>query len=148
MSTIEADLLVGCAQMLAALPANGDGARRTKYTYRTDAPYVAADGFGLYADLAEPNDLPSIVVAEYPVSADLVGGDEVVGVQFRIASKDRLAVKHAIADLRDHLHGRWGGSLGSVTLIQATRSSGTNVGQDANGRLVRTENYYLTIYRP
>lgn len=143
MATAEIDLLVG----LAGLMQNAGGTRR-QYRYLESAAYTSASEFGFYMDIAPANDLPSITLTEYPVSGDVVGGDEVLGVQFRIEAKDRQAVKDVISDLRDVIHSRWGGTLGSVTLISAMRSSGTNLGQDSNGRLVRTENYYLTIYRP
>ena len=44
-------------------------------------------------------------------------------------------------------HMEWGGNMGNVRLVQAVRRSGANLGQDGNGRVGRTENYYLTVHR-
>lgn len=142
MASIEADLLEGVALTLAAAVG-----KRTTITYRASGQYTSADGFGVYMDTAPPNLLDGITLSEYPVSDDITGGDSVVGVQARIVSRDRRRIKDAIGDVFDILHARWGGSLGTIRLIQAVRSSGANLGQDADGRQVRTENYYLTIYR-
>lgn len=136
--SFEADLLTGVAETIGA---------ESGYTWRATGAYTAGDGFGIYVDLSPANDLPSITLTEYPVTDDITGGDSVVGIQARIAAKDRRAVKDAVSLLYDLFHARWGGSLGTIELIQAMRSSGANLGQDANGRLVRTENYYLTTYR-
>lgn len=143
VSSVEVDLVVGVAGVLA----DATDLRNT-YTYRETGAYQAADGFGIYIDATPENVLDAITVTEYGVGADVVGGDEVVGVQFRIAAADRRAVKDAIADLRDLFHGRWGGNLGAVKLIHSVRASGTPSGADVNQRQVRMENYYLTIYRP
>lgn len=143
MPSLEADLVVGIADELAT----ATGLRNT-YTHRASGAYAAGDGFGIYFDATPESDLPAITVTEYGVAGDVVGGDEVVGVQFRVAGKDRRAVKDAIADLRDVFHARWGGSLGTVKLIHSVRASGTPTGADVNQRQVRVENYYLTIYRP
>lgn len=133
-------LLQGVAGVLA-------GTRRTKITYRPAGAYQATDGFGIYFDIEPEGGLDAITLTEYAVS-DPIDNPSVAGVQARIASQDRRQVKSAISDMYDLLHGRWGGSLGEIKLIQSVRQSGTGLGQDGNGRLVRTENYYLTIERP
>lgn len=140
-TSTEAALLVGVAEAMVA------ATTRQPYAWKPTAAYTVGDGIGITIDLAPASDLPGVTITEYPVSADVVGGDEVLGVQFRIVGKNRAQVKDVISDLVDLFHARWGGSLGDIKLIQSQRSSGANLGQDANGRLVRTENYYLTIYR-
>jgi hypothetical protein len=45
------------------------------------------------------------------------------------------------------LHGRSRSTLSLITLTWARRSSGTNLGQDRNNRIGRTDNYYLGVAR-
>lgn len=90
-----------------------------------------------------------VTLTAYPVANDVGdGSSDVVGVQAMIRSRDRATVRALNAGIFDALHGRRGGMLGTVRLVSARRASGTNVGQDADGRLVRSENYYLTVHRP
>lgn len=73
--------------------------------------------------------------------------DPIVGVQFHFAAKDPDDLTLMAQAVSDVLEGRWGGMLGTVKLVASAWQSGTPLGQDANGREQRTENYYLTIAR-
>lgn len=113
-------------------------------------------------EVAYDGGMPAIVLETYPegvqdavtltgyVVADGIadGSDDVVGVQAMIRSRSRGQVRAIASGIFAVLQSRRGGSLGTVRLVSARRASGTNVGQDADGRLVRSENYYLTVHRP
>lgn len=73
--------------------------------------------------------------------------DPIVGLQFHVAAMDEDLVTAACQAIGDVLDGRWGGNLGTVRLVDASHQSSGLLGQDANGRRGRTENYYLRIAR-
>lgn len=89
-----------------------------------------------------------VTIAEYTVSDDYSLSDSVEGIQATIRSADIERVRGISSDLFALFHGRWGGMLGTVTLVSARRASGTNAGQDSSDRQGRIENYYLTVHRP
>lgn len=89
-----------------------------------------------------------VTLTDYTVSDDPSLSDSVIGVQVTVRSKDVDVIRGITSDLFALFHGRWGGKLGRVTLVSASRSSGTNTGQDSSERQGRTENYYLTVHRP
>ena len=104
---------------------------------------------GIYVDLLPPTITePAVVLRDYTVLDDASDGNTVQGVQVEILHEDRLVHRAIRGQLFNTFHGRWGGNLGTVQLIQASRTSGTNNGQDSNGRLSRYENYYLGVDRP
>ncbi len=88
----------------------------------------------------------SVTLTEYPVTDE--DGDTISGIQVRITCADGDRVKGISSDLYALFHERWGGMLGRVKLVNASRTSGTNMGRDSEDRLVRTENYYLRVHRP
>ncbi len=143
-SSTDTNLLEGIAQITAA----ATGRRRTYYWRGDGTPYTLGDGVGFYLDLSPDTLLPSVTVAAYPLSDAPDLSDSIVGVQFLIEAADRDLVRDVSADLLDLWGGRWGGMIGAIRLVTASRSSGTNLGQDANGRLSRSENYAFTIHRP
>jgi len=139
-------LLRGVAQTLVAnpnsrVPLAWDDESDPNYVYPDDA-------VGIYFDTRPLIDGGSITLTEYTVSDDVSLSDSVEGVQLVIQHRDRSVVKLITSDVFNLLHGRERSMLGDVTLVSATRSSGTNMGQDANERQGRIENYYLTVHRP
>jgi hypothetical protein len=114
-----------------------------------DAEHVYGPSeWGIYTQLFPEGPEPSLTLSAYAVSDDASLSDSVIGVQASLWHPSRLQVGRAKDDLFNLLHGRQRTMLGTVTLVSALRSSGTNVGQDSTGRLGRTENYYLTVHRP
>lgn len=94
-----------------------------------------------------PQEQNSVTLIDYPVSDDPSLSDSVIGVQVTIWHRDRDKLRTIVSDVFNTMQGRWGGSMGNVRLVQAARRSGANLGQDGNGRVGRTENYYLTVHR-
>lgn len=95
-----------------------------------------------------PEDVDSVTLVPYPVSDDPSLSDSVAGLQLTIRCADMQRVSDIADDVFSRLHGRQAGMLGNVRLVQAFRRSGADLGQDGNGRIGRTENYYLTVHRP
>lgn len=74
--------------------------------------------------------------------------DTIVGAQFRMRAKTdgRLdLIEDALSNIWSD---RWGGTLGGIRLVLGTWASGASLGQDQNGRLERSVNYYLRVERP
>jgi len=148
MQSFELDTLLGFADVLvnntaARVPLwselDKDGKPRT-----TPEPDNA---LGIFID-QWPEELNSMSLTEYPVSDDPSLSESVIGVQVTIWHRDRDVLKAVLSDVFNAMHGRWGGNIGNVRLVQALRRSGANLGQQGNGRVGRTENYYLTVHRP
>jgi hypothetical protein len=143
-AAFEAQVLDGFALRCA-----GNDAARIPLAYSTDPTVVYAEGeTGISIDVWPEVPGDSVTLTDYTVSDDPTLSDSVVGVQVTIRSVSRDRVKYISADLFDLFHNAPRGMLGTVTLVAAWRSSGTNLGQDSNDRLGRTENYYLTVHRP
>lgn len=142
VDAFETALLKGIAVMLAA------GATRVPLTWRAVAPPYTAEEVGIDLDLVREVTEPSLTLSTYVVSDDVGGEDSVLGLQVRFSNASSAGIRDMVADVFDLLHGRQRGMLGGVTLIAARRTSGTGIGQDRNGRLERTENYYLTVAQP
>lgn len=102
------------------------------------------DQVGLYDGVLPSEPSTAVMVNSYTVQRHPV---PIVGIQFHIASTDPDEVTRAVEALDQALEGRWGGTLGGVRLVSAAWQSTGDLGQDANGRRGRTENYYLTISR-
>jgi len=138
---LEAALLDGWATLMAAqIPG-------LFYSADPAVPYPA-DRVGIYVDRYPETEQPSISLTDYVVSDDVSdNGDDVVGVQAMIWHQDRDELRKIRGQLRSLFHRRGRTTLSGVTLVLATRESGTNVGQDENGRQGRTENYYATVSR-
>lgn len=102
------------------------------------------DQAGLYLGAVPSTPRRGIAVNSYTVA---MHPDPIVGVQFHFAAQDPDDLTEMAQAVSDVLEGRWGGMLGTVRLVASAWQSGTPLGQDANGREQRTENYYLTIAR-
>lgn len=89
---------------------------------------------------------PPVAVALTPYTVQMFP-DTIVGVQVMVAAHDVENLTRASQAVADVLEGRWGGMLGTVKLVASAWQSGTPMGQDANGRQRRTDNYYLKIAR-
>ena len=92
-----------------------------------------------------------VTLAAYPVGGNLPGmADHLTAIQFRLRGLpgnprdcDDLA-----DDIYDLLDGAQGLTWGGIPIVQMWRQSYTSLGDDANGRWQRSENYYLDTMRP
>lgn len=135
---IEVALLKGIAAELGA--ASG---LRVDLTYRPTGNYTANE-LGIYVGV-KAEGVNALTLATYPVSDDIAGEDTVIGVQFRFTHSDRAKMLEMAADVSDRYNGRRRGMLGAVQLVTGERTSGTDLNQDRNDRLERTDNYYLRV---
>lgn len=137
MADYEKALLRGVGQTLAAESllswVDPDG----------DEVYTDAQA-GLYVGAVPSTPKRAVAMNSYTVQ---MHPTPIVGVQFHFAAFDPDDLTEMAQAVSDVLEGRWGGMLGTVRLVASAWQSGTSLGQDANGREQRTENYYLTIAR-
>lgn len=91
-----------------------------------------------------------ITLAAYPAGANLPGlADHQVAIQIRPrAGQDPRDCDDLADAVHDLLDGAEGLTLGGIAVVQAWRQSYTSLGDDANGRWQRSENYYLDAMRP
>lgn len=143
MTWTEADLLKAIAADIASA-----AGPRVPLAWRPDGSAYSAAEIGIHRDLTPDQPGASVTLADYVVSDDVGGEDSVIGLQVRISSKSRDQLKAIATDVFERWHGRQRCTLSGITITGARRASGTPLGQDRNGRLERTENYYLTVARP
>lgn len=143
--SFEYQLLTGFAELAAENP---DAVESLTWRDPKTKTVYAKGEIGIYLEVYPEVADTTVTLAEYTVSDDTSLSDSIVGVQVTIRSADRYKLARIRNDLFNLFHGRHGGKIGTVTLISAVRSSGTNVGQDTSDRLGRLENYYLTVHRP
>jgi hypothetical protein len=92
-----------------------------------------------------------ITLTAYGVSDSPNLSDSVQGVQIRTrwGGQDPRPVDDLDDAIFNLLHGRTALALTTgVTVVQCLRQSTTTLGQDANGRWMRSSNYYLDVHRP
>lgn len=135
--------LYGFAAVAAANPA----AKVKLWDQHSQGDAQPAGTVGIYIDTSPP-DVDAVQLVDYTVSDEPTTSDSTQGVQVVIKASSPATVKGIVSDLYDLFHGRDAGMIGDVTLVASFRSSGTNTGQDQSGRMTRTENYYLTVWRP
>lgn len=134
-------LLVGLAQDL-------DAAGIAAWSPEAGYP---ADAVALTLGLVPPTPDRLVTLSGYGVSDDPVLADTTTGVQVRTrwAGPDPTGVD----DLADLVFDRWQ-AAGPLTLptgvrvVQMHRQSTTSLGQDAQGRWSRSDNYYVDHYQP
>lgn len=137
MADYEAELLRGIGETLAD----------ETYLSWIDPDTVAAylpSAVGLYLGIVPAEAKTAIAMNAYTVQ---FFPDSIIGIQFHFAAEDPDDLTKASQAVADVLEGRWGGMLGTVKLVASAWQSGTPLGQDANGRRQRTDNYYLKIAR-
>lgn len=74
--------------------------------------------------------------------------ESVIGAQFRYRAKTDARLDQIEDALSNSWTKRWTGTLGSGKLIMSQWASGASLGQDGNGRITRSANFYLTVERP
>lgn len=146
--SFELSMLLGVANLLADNPS-----AEVKLWSELDAhgePNDGAQPTGSVPILIDryDGDGDYVVLTDYTVDDDPSLSEQTIGIQATIRSGSLDVVKAISSDIYALLHGRWGGMLGTIRLVNASRSSGTNVGQDSNNRQGRIENYYARVHRP
>lgn len=115
--------------------------------YNSDMSAYEDAELGVYFDRQSQVSTGQVVLTEYPVSDDPSLSFGTVAVQFYIEAQGDTV--RAISDaLFDHFHGTMALILGGVKVVQAHRRSAANLGQNGEGRVSRTENYYFQTHRP
>ena len=112
-------------------------------TFRAAGGYVQPE-VGLYGVVLPAAPDEAVGMTAYVLTDDI---ETVVGVQFRLRAKTEARL-----DLfEDALSSSWtlrpAGTLSGATLIRSAWASGASLGQDSNGRLSRSANFYLTAHR-
>jgi hypothetical protein len=136
LTDYEKELKAGVGAALAA---------ETYLAWSADPTHVFPPGtVALYDGIVPSNTDTAIAMNTYTVQMTPAA---IIGLQFHAVSTDPDELTRALQAINDALDGRWGGTLGLVRLVSAAHQSSGLLGQDANGRRGRTENYYLTINR-
>ena len=114
--------------------------------YRPDGVY--ADGETGITEAVMPDTPDRIVcLTPYPVE-DSALTDTVTGMQARLrAGRDPRDVTTLADALFDLLHGLQQTTVGGIYIALAWRQSEAWIGQDAQGRMEKTANYYLRTVR-
>ena len=125
--------MTGLAQIMQS---NGLGVFSTSGTYPDDS-------WGLFLGLTPDQPDRAVSIMAYPVEdTDLV--TVITGVQFRLrGTRDPREVENMSDALYDLLHNRSHFTVNGVTVELSWRQSGAWMGQDANQRVERVENFYL-----
>jgi hypothetical protein len=92
-----------------------------------------------------------MTLTPYPVSDDPTLADSVVGLQVmtRKAGADPRPTNDLADDAFDQLHGLHDVDLSTgIHVVSCVRRSGVMLGQDDLRRWLRSDNYYVTAYRP
>lgn len=139
MNAPASDLIAAIIQIITA-----EGAR-VPLTWST-GNYTRSQT-GIYLD-TYPAEADGVTITDYPVTDDVSLSDSTVGIQFTIKAQSGTKLRAISDDLMDRLHGRPRGIIGSITLVSSLRQSGAVLGQDGKGRLGRSENYYMQVWRP
>jgi hypothetical protein len=113
------------------------------YAWKDQGKYGAGT-VGIYVDVTPELKSPSLTLTAYMMDDDT----DTVMVQFKMLALDTRDVNAIEGDVWNLFQERWGGTLGDMRLSLASRASGTTLGQDAQGRQGRTENYAFIVYRP
>lgn len=136
------DLLGGLATRLATL----DGVE----WHPDGTPYDPGDVAIILRGIPQQPD-KLITLAAYPRDDNRHRGmaDHDTAVQIRVRGDQDSRTCDDLADaIFTELDSLAGVTLGGVPLVQMWRQSYTSLGQDANGRWERSENYYVEAMRP
>jgi hypothetical protein len=135
------DLLTGFADLLGAA-----GAAK----WNASGAYADTDT-GIYVQVTPPSPDGAVILTTYPVSDDPTLADSVVGLQAmtRMGGLDPRPVNDLSDAIFDQLHGLHDVALSTgVHVVECVRRSGVLLGQDDLRRWLRSDNYYVTTYRP
>jgi hypothetical protein len=91
----------------------------------------------------------TITVTPYRLDDGLGTADAVWGLQVRTRGPDYDAAQDLADAVFVVLHGRSNYRVGTIDVVQSSRSSGTSLGQDAStGRFEWSDNYLVQCMRP
>jgi hypothetical protein len=132
-------LLTGVAERLDAA---GVGVWRDSGAYATNE-------IGIFIRKIPTDPDRFISLAAYPVGTDLKGmQDHLSGVQIRLRGTEDPRVCDDLADaVFDELDSLGRATLGTIAVVDMWRQSYTSLGQDAQRRWERSENYYVEAMR-
>lgn len=138
MSTWEADLAVGLAELLDA---------QTSGVWKPSGVYSAGET-GIFLETMPVS--PDLVIALY--LAELPGGDGIGDVLWSVqvrtrGTKSPLVVKTLAGECRDALDGLSTTVINGIGVSQIRHQSGTSLGRDGNDRHQRSDNYYIDARR-
>lgn len=111
----------------------------------------AADAVAIVDKVLPASPDNAVALAQYPVSDSPSLSDSVIGLQVRTraAGDDSRPVDEIADAIFDQLHGLADKTLaGGVRIVFSERRSGLAAAKDAQHRWDRTDNYYLTVWRP
>jgi hypothetical protein len=135
------DLLAGFAALLNTV----GGA-----TWNPSGTYAATDT-GIFAQTTPPSPDGAVVLSAFGVSDDPTLADSVVGLQVmtRMGGDDPRPVNDVADAIFDALQSLHDVTLSTgVRVVECTRRSSLPLGQDDLRRWLRSDNYYVTTYRP
>lgn len=92
-----------------------------------------------------------LMLSTYPVTDDPSLSDSVLGlqVQTRTAGEDPRPTNDLADAAFNQLHGLNGLTLSTgVRVVECLRRSGASLGMDDQRRWMRSDNYYVTVWRP
>ena len=138
MTDYERELRRGVAATIA-------GEAGAPFTWRANGTAYGTAEFGIFEGIEPGAADRAITLNTYSVQFH---PDTIIGLQVAVRAKAQADVDRAVQAVADVLEGRWGGTLGNVTLVASSWQSGTPLTQDSAGRRGRTDNYYLKVHRP
>lgn len=114
--------------------------------FSTEGPY-GPDSWGVFFGLTPDQPDRAITLMTYPVEdTDLTS--VITGLQIRLRGRrDPREVEDVSDAIYDLLHNKEHYTLGGVAVNLSWRQSGAWMGQDANQRIERVENFYLRTER-
>jgi hypothetical protein len=141
MSGYQTNLMTGIAQLLAAA---------NVATWNTSGAY-AANETGIFIKAVPQTPDAAISLTTYPVADNASLSDTVTGLQVRTraAGQDPRAVDDLADAIFDQLHGLHDVTLASgLRVVQCLHQGGGSLGQDDLKRWGRSDNFYVTTWRP
>lgn len=137
----QTNLTTGFAQLLAGA---GVG------VWNPTGVYAETDT-GLLLKVMPPQPDNAVALSTYPISDDPTMADTITGLQVmsRAAGQDPRQVDDLADLIFDQLQGLHDVTLSTdVRVLAVEHKGGSSLGQDDLKRWVRSDNYYVTTYRP
>lgn len=141
MSGFQTNMLEGVADLLAAA-----GVAKWNPT----GTYADTDT-GIMIQLVPPSPAAVVTLSAYVVTDDPFLSDSVIGMQVRARTggSDPRPTNDLADAVFDQIHGLRNTTLNTgVRVVECLRRSGALLGQDELRRWLRSDNYYVTVWRP
>lgn len=131
------DLMTGQAELFQS---NGIGVFAT-------GGILPADSVGIFLGLTPDKPDRAVTLMTYPVE-DTDLSNVIAGLQIRLrGARDPRQVEDTSDAIYDLLHNRSHYDVNGIHVLLSWRQSGAWMGQDANQRIERVENYYIRAER-